>query len=101
MTGGGGINFAQLPVQGSANAGIVLGIMSYGRYKTNPDISVLQLGAGYQTGTGNATVILNPVAFNIGHLVNTTLINNTYFGPSLQLDTKGKFLGGLNLTIGF
>lgn len=101
MTGGGGVNFAQLPIQGSANAGIVLGIMSYGKYKTNPDVSVLQLGAGYQTGTGRATVILNPVAFNIGHLVGTSLINNTYIGPSLQLDTKANFLGGLNLTIGF
>lgn len=101
MTGGGAVNFSKLPMQASANAGVTLGIMSYGKFKTNPSLSVLQVGAGFQTQTEKLTAIINPINVNIGHVINTNLINNTYAGPSVQIDTGGNVFGGLNLSVGF
>lgn len=101
LTAGGGINLTQAPIQGSANAGVTLGIMSYGQFKTNPAISILQVGIGYQTGTQRPAAILNPVNFNIGGLLPKGLANNTYIGPSLQLDTAGTIVTGGNLSLGF
>lgn len=101
LTAGGGISLTQAPIQGSANAGVTLGIMSYGKYKTTPDISVLQLGIAYQTGSQRPAAILNPVNFNIGGLLPKGLANNTYIGPSIQVDTAGNVVTGANLSLGF
>lgn len=101
LTAGGGINLTQAPIQGSATAGVTLGIMSYGKYKTNPTVSVLQVGVGYETGTQRPAVIVNPVNFNIGGLLPNGLANNTYVGPSLQVDTAGNIIAGGALSIGF
>lgn len=101
LTAGGGISFTQAPIQGSANAGVTVGIMSYGKYKTNPDISILQIGAAYQTGSQRPAVIINPVSFNIGGLLPQGLANNTYIGPSIQLDSAGNVVAGGNLSLGF
>ena len=101
MSAGGSVNLTQAPIHGSANAGIVLSIMSYGKFKNSPDIQAFQLGAGYQTGTQKLSAIINPINFNIGHMVGTSLINNTYIGPSLQVDTGGNVFTGINVGIGF
>ena len=99
LTAGGAMNMTQ--TKGSANAGIVLGIMSYGQLKSNPDISVLQIGAAYQSGTNKASVIINPINFNIGKLLSKGLMNNTYIGPSIQVDTGGNIFAGGNISLGF
>lgn len=101
LTAGGSVNLTQAPIQGSANAGITLGIMSYGRFKRNPDVQVLQLGIAYQSGTNRISVIVNPVNFNIGRLAGLEIINNTYIGPSLQVDTMGNVFTGANISLGF
>lgn len=101
LTAGGGVNLTQAPLQGSANAGLTVGIMSYGQYKNAPTISVLQLGAGYETGTQRPAAILNPVNFNIGGIFPKGLVDNTYIGPSVQMDTAGNVLTGANLSVGF
>jgi hypothetical protein len=101
LTIGGGISLTQAPIQGSANAGLTLGIMSYGQFKTNPTISLLQVGAVYETGSQKPAVLVNPINFNIGSLAGTSLINNTYIGPSLQVDARGNVLVGSNLSLGF
>lgn len=100
LTTGGAINFTQAPLQGSANIGATVGIMSYGQYKTAPTISILQIGVGYETGTQRPAAILNPINFNIGGIFPKGLINSTYVGPSLQLDTGGNVFGGANLSVG-
>lgn len=101
LTAGGGVNVTSAPPQGSANAGVTLGIMSYGQFKTNPAISVLQLGIGYETSSQRPVAIINPVNFNIGGILPKGLANNTYLGPSLQVNTAGNIITGANLSIGF
>lgn len=101
LTAGGGVNLTQAPLQGSANAGLALGLMSYGQYKNNPSISVLQIGAVYESGTQRPAAVVNPVNFNIGGVFPKGLVDNTYIGPSVQLDTSGNVLTGANLSVGF
>jgi len=101
LTAGGAVNLSRVPIEGSANAGAGLGIMSYGQFKTNPAISVLQVGLGYEAGTQKAAVIVNPVNFNIGGILPKGLVDNTYVGPSLQMDTGGNILAGANVSVGF
>lgn len=101
LTVGGGVNLTKAPIQGSANAGLTVGIMSYGQYKTTPAISILQLGVVYETGTQRPAVVINPVNFNIGGILPKGLVDNTYLGPSLQMDTAGNVIAGANVSVGF
>src|ERR1019366_640136 len=98
LTAGGGIDITKF--SGSANAGGTIQIMSYGKTKSSPAISILQIGAGFETGTQKAAVILNPVMFNVGGLLPTGMIDNTFIGPSLQMDFGGNMFVGLNLAVG-
>lgn len=99
LTAGGGVDVTHLG--GSGNAGVALGIMSYGQTKPSPSISVLQVGAVYETGTQRPALVLNPISFNLKGLLPTGLVDNTFVGPSVQVDTAGNVFGGLNLDIGF
>lgn len=101
MTTGASINFSDIPIKGSGFVGATLGIMSYGKFKNSPDISILQLGLGYQTETQKPSIIVNPVSFNIKGLLPDGLINNTFIGPSLQLDSSGKIFGGIGISVSF
>ena len=101
LTVGGGINLTKAPLQGSANAGLAVGFMSYGRYKNAPTISLLQIGAAYQSGTQKISAIINPINFNIGGIFPKGLVDNTYIGPSIQIDTSANVLTGVNLSVGF
>jgi len=99
LTSGGALNVSHF--NGSANLGITMQVSSYGKTLAQPAISILQLGAGYQTGTQNATAIINPVSFNIGGILPKGLMDSTYIGPSYQIDMKGNMFIGGNLSIGF
>jgi len=101
LTAGGGVDMTQLPVKGSANAGVTLGVMSYGQTKPNPSISVLQVGVGYETGSQKPALIINPINFNVGGLLPAGLANNTFVGPSMQIDLTGNVIAGGNVSIGF
>jgi hypothetical protein len=98
-TGGASVNLSK--IGGSADVGLTLGIMSYGTTKVSPAISVLQLGVGYQTGTQKVSGILNPVSFNISGILPKGIVDNTYIGPSFQMDTSGHIFGGANISVGF
>lgn len=99
LTSGGALNLSHL--NGSANLGITMQISSYGKTLAQPAISILQLGAGYQTGTQNATAIINPVSFNIGGVFPKGIVDSSYIGPSFQVDIKGNMFVGGNLSVGF
>ncbi len=81
----GGINLSS--VRGEAAPSINLQLMSYGRYRTQPDFSVLQIGAGYQLDSKRPSVVLTPFSYNVGKSI--PLLNNTYIGPSLSISTSG------------
>jgi hypothetical protein len=102
LTTGGGINLSKVdPINGSFNAGGTIGIMSYGKTKPNPDISILQVGAGYESNKNEFGVIINPVNFNIGRVVPTGgLINNIFIGPSTQITPSGSVYVGANVSVG-
>jgi hypothetical protein len=100
ITTGGGINLTTLPVNGTFNAGITGQVMSWGKFKNSPIISVLDVGVGYVSNGNKFAGILNLVSFNVGQILNTKLISNTYVGPSLQLATDGNLFLGLNLSLG-
>jgi hypothetical protein len=97
----GAVNISSSPVKGDATFGAALGIMSYGSSKTTPDVSVAQVGLGYSAGTKNATVVLNPVSYNVGKLIPGHLVNSTMVGPTLEVDIKGNVMAGAGISIGF
>lgn len=99
MMANAGVGISQTPIKAEFTPGVAVGIMSYGKTKVNPTFSILQLGVGY--GVVNKTVefSVSPVQYNIGK--NLPLMNNTYIGPNVQLNTKGNVTPGLGLSVGF
>jgi hypothetical protein len=72
--------------------------MSYGRYKNQPDFTVLSVGGAYEFDAKRPAVVVTPFTYNVGkHL---PLMNNTYIGPSLTLDTKQNFSVMAGVTVG-
>lgn len=84
----------------NGNIGTTIGFISYGKFKTTPIFSILQLGVGYQTFSNKPSLIINPFNFNIGTLISNGLINNTYIGPSIQLDVGSNTFIGINIGVG-
>lgn len=74
-------------VKGEFVPNVNVGIMSYGRYKNQPDFSVLQVGVGYGTVSQNIQFNIMPAAYNIGKHI--PLMSNMYLGPSIHIDTGG------------
>jgi hypothetical protein len=54
------------PVQGEFTPSANIQIMSYGKYKKQPDFSILQVGAGYGVISKRPQVLVMPVSYNIG-----------------------------------
>ena len=84
VDGGIGVN----PVRGEFAPTVSLGIMSYGQYKTNPDLSVLQVGVGWGTISQRPQLVITPVAYNVGKHI--PLMSNMYLGPSVAVGTDGE-----------
>ena len=88
-------------LKGEFSPNINLGIMSYGRYKTTPDFSILEVGLSYQTVNKTAAVTVTPVAYNIGKNWFSPLMNNTYIGPSITYGFDGKWTPSVGVRVGF
>lgn len=76
-----------------------LGIMSYGRYKTQPDLSILELGVGYGALSKKAQLVVTPITYNVGKHI--PFMNNLYIGPSLGIGADGSFsfMGGIRVAL--
>ena len=72
-------------IRGDANIGGTLGIMSYGKSLVSPDMSILQIGIGYEVISKKPALILTPVSFNVGQLLPKGLVDNTYLGPIISI----------------
>lgn len=85
------------PIRGEATPSVNVSIMSYGRYKTQPDISVLQVGAGYGIDAQKINLSLTPIMYNAGKHI--PLMNNLYIGPSVHVNTSGDvgIMGGVRV----
>ena len=95
----GGVNVTH--VKGEITPSVNLGIMSYGQYKTTPDFSILEVGAGYGAINKTPQLIVTPVAYNIGKKLFSPLMNNTYIAPSFTVATDGSMGVNLGLRVGF
>ena len=74
--------------KGEFTPGINIGLMSYGgKYKSQPDFSILQLGLGWGTVSNRGQVSVTPVSYNVGKHI--PLMNNLYVGPAIDLGTNG------------
>jgi uncharacterized protein YxeA len=80
-----GINLRS--VRGEAVPNVSLQLMSYGKYKNNPDLSILQVGAGYGIDAKQVSGSLTPIMYNVGQHI--PLMNNLYIGPSVQVNASG------------
>lgn len=93
-----GLTVNNLPIQAAAGPNLNVQVMSYGRYKTQPDLSILQLGAAYDIPSKKVDFMLRPFAYNVGqHL---PLMNNLYLGPALHVGTNGAISVTLGLSAG-
>lgn len=86
------------PVRGEFTPGVSLQVMSYGRYKTQPDFSILQVGAGYGTVSQRPQFMISPFQYNVGK--NIPLMNNTYIGPVISVGTDGNVGVGGGIRVG-
>ena len=95
-----GMSLSRFPaVQGEFAPSVSLGIMSYGKYKTQPDLSVLQAGIAYESVTKRAGVVITPVAVNLGTVL--PVVHNTYVAPSVHISTDGTVYGDVGLRLQF
>lgn len=81
----GGVNVSDMTGEFTPN--INIGFMSYGRYKVQPDFSILELGLGYGVASDNLQLVITPFTYNIGRHI--PLMNNMYLGPSVNIGTNG------------
>jgi hypothetical protein len=95
----GGVDTTQ--VRGSFSPGLNVGFMSYGKTKVSPDISILQVGLGYELVAKTPIVNIDPINFNIGNAINSSLISNTYIGPNFGVSFNGNLSFGAGLSVGF
>jgi len=86
------------PIRGEFTPSLNFQIMSYGRYKTQPDLSVLQLGLGYGINSQRPQVVVTPISYNVGKHI--PFMNNTYFGPAVGVGTDGNVMLGAGLRFG-
>lgn len=86
------------PVQGEFTPNVGVSVMSYGQYKTQPDLTVLGVGAGYGVISKRPQLVVTPITFNLGKVV--PLIHNTYIGPSAVVGTDGNVGAELGIQVG-
>lgn len=92
----GGINVTT--VRGEVTPNVSLGIMSYGKFKNQPDLSILQLGVGYGIDSKTPQLMVTPITYNIGQHI--PLMTNLHVGPTLQVGTNGDVTIGGGLRVG-
>jgi len=95
----GGINLNY--IKGEFSPSLSLGVMSYGQFKTTPDLSVLEVGVAYQAISKRPALVLTPIAYNFGRNFFSPLMNNTYIAPSVMISTDGTWTLGAGLRVGF
>lgn len=84
-------------IRGEFTPSLHFGVASYGRYKNQPDFSILQLGIGIGTVKNNVHFYITPFAYNFGkHL---PFLNNLYIAPSVSFNTGSEVLVMLGLRV--
>lgn len=92
----GGVNANQL--KGEFTPDISVGLFSYGRFKSSPDLSIAQLGIGVGTVSQKPQLTITPISYNIGQHI--PLMTNAFVGPSLHINTIGDLSVMATLKVG-
>ncbi len=100
VAGGGGYNINTSSLTGELTPAISVGIMSYGRSRVNPDLSILQVGIGYNTVGAQPAITVSPINYNLGKIF-APLVNSTYIGPAVSFGFKGQVSFGVGMSVGF
>lgn len=93
-----GIDFAA-PPKPAVIPNLTVQVMSYGRYKNQPDFSILQIGAGYDINSLKPTALIAPIEYNVGQHI--PLMTNLFIGPALQISPDGNFKATIGAHVGF
>ena len=92
----GGVNITA--VQPEMTPNVSLGVIGYGKLRTQPDLSILQVGVGYGVVSKNFQIEVMPISYNIGSKI--PLMSNLYVGPTVGMDIQGHFTVGAGLRVG-
>lgn len=95
----GGVNLTQAPVQAAIVPNVGIGVITYGKTKTQPDLSILQVGVGYDVVAKSLQVSISPVQYNLGQHID--IIKNTFVGPTADIGFNGNVSVGLGARVGF
>lgn len=80
-------------VSGSVSPSLYFSPFSYGKTRPKPDWVFAQVGVGYESIGKAAQFSLSPAMYNLGSVID--IINNSYVGPTISVDTKSNVtLGG-------
>lgn len=74
-------------------------VASHGKTKKDSKWHIGGVGMGYDVMTDNYTVMVTPFAYK--PTSNTSVIKNTYVGPSVGADVKGRVYGTVGVKVGF
>jgi hypothetical protein len=92
-------NFTTDGINAAITPGLYFSPFSYGTSRVKPDWLFAQVAAGYNTVNRTLQFSLSPAMYNLGG--NSTLINNTYVGPSVGIDIKKNLSVGGTLSVTF
>jgi hypothetical protein len=96
----GGVNLSKAPVQGEITPTLSASVISYGKTTVSPDLTLLGVGVGYQAVSQKVGVELAPISVNIGNLIGSKIITNTYVAPTVGMNFGGEINTGLGLRVG-
>jgi hypothetical protein len=82
-----GLNVNKLMPQ--ATTSLTLGFITYGKSKSYTKWSFLQIGGGLSVPSKQAQLVIVPFAYNVSNFI--PVLNNTYIGPSMNVNFKGEF----------
>lgn len=66
-----------------------ISLLSYGKYRVNPEFSLLQFGFGYSPITKSTNIIFTPVAYNLNEIV--PFLRNTYLYSSINYSFNNEY----------
>jgi hypothetical protein len=66
-----------------------IAMFSYGPTKTDPNLSILALGLGYEAIDKQLSFVLTPITYNVGH--DLPLVENVHLRPTVGLTPSGDF----------
>lgn len=72
---------------GQVTPNLQLALFSYGRTKLDVEWIFLGLGVGFDGINKNFSLLLSPLAYNVGKPI--PFVENLFFGPSVSLDADG------------